>query len=298
MAIQIGFIGAGSRAARHCAILRDLPDAHIRAIADVAIERAQSLAARFGAQPYSSAGRMLNAQTLDAVWICVPPDAHGAPEKAVCKAGVALFVDGPIADSMRTANAIHNAIQRAGTLAGVAAPYLYAPAFEAARRTLKGKNAPLTMSGIWSAPDATDWLDAWPLFDAIRILAGEPASLTALAGHNALALAAQTKGGALVNLSVAASSERVAQLHIVGAKGVGRLGELNAETLDWRFSADGQSNRIASSELLRAQDSAFLEALRGGKRTLIRSPYSEALKTLKWVLAASKAANRAGVVEI
>ncbi|HJW60270.1 MAG TPA: Gfo/Idh/MocA family oxidoreductase, partial [Actinomycetota bacterium] len=46
---------------------------------------------------------LLAAERLDAVYICVPPFAHGAPELAVIDAGLPMFVEKPVAIDQETA---------------------------------------------------------------------------------------------------------------------------------------------------------------------------------------------------
>ena len=80
---RIGFIGAGIIAARHAGDLLTFDDTQVVAVADPLLERAEALAARCDAQPYADMEQMLDRETLDGVYICVPPYAHGAPERAV-----------------------------------------------------------------------------------------------------------------------------------------------------------------------------------------------------------------------
>ena len=99
-------VGAGAVAARHVRTLLAMDGVELAAVADPALERAKELAAEAGAAAYPNHMELLAAERLDAVYICVPPFAHGAPELAVIDAGLPMFVEKPVAIDQETAAAI------------------------------------------------------------------------------------------------------------------------------------------------------------------------------------------------
>ena len=96
-------VGAGAVAARHVRNLLAMDGVELAAVADPALERAKELAAEAGAAAYPNHMELLAAERLDAVYICVPPFAHGAPELAVIDAGLPMFVEKPVAIDQGTA---------------------------------------------------------------------------------------------------------------------------------------------------------------------------------------------------
>src|SRR5918992_2253266 len=110
--VRIGMVGAGAVAARHLRTLLAMDGVEVAAVADPALERAKELAAEAGAAVYPNHMELLEAERLDAVYICVPPFAHGAPELAAIDAGLPMFVEKPVAIDQQTAATI------AGRLAG------------------------------------------------------------------------------------------------------------------------------------------------------------------------------------
>ncbi len=84
---RLGFIGAGGIAMRHTKVLLDFPDVFIAAFADSSLNRAQELAALASAKAYADFRQMLDREQLDALYICVPPFAHGEIERAALGAG-------------------------------------------------------------------------------------------------------------------------------------------------------------------------------------------------------------------
>src|SRR4030095_3131914 len=90
--VRIGMVGAGAVAARPVRTLLAMDGVEVPAVADPALDRAKELAAEAGAAAYPNHMELLASERLDAVYICVPPFAHGAPELAVIDAGLPMFV--------------------------------------------------------------------------------------------------------------------------------------------------------------------------------------------------------------
>ena len=99
---RIGVIGAGNVGRRHARVLSSFPDVHLAGITDAVPAAAEALASDTGCRAFAGTDDLLSAG-VDAVYVCVPPFAHGAPETAVLSAGVPLFVEKPLAVSLETA---------------------------------------------------------------------------------------------------------------------------------------------------------------------------------------------------
>ena len=84
---RIGFIGVGGIAQRHLGVLEQFGDVELAGFADPDFDRAVQAAARFGAKAFDSANALLDDANLDAVYICIPPFAHGEAERAVIARG-------------------------------------------------------------------------------------------------------------------------------------------------------------------------------------------------------------------
>jgi predicted dehydrogenase len=117
--VTVGFIGAGGIASRHIGNLAQLPDVRITGVADVAPERAEEQAARVGATPYHEYTEMLDREKPDAVYICLPPFVHGAPERALIERRIPFFVEKPLATTLETATEILEGVERAGLVTAV-----------------------------------------------------------------------------------------------------------------------------------------------------------------------------------
>jgi hypothetical protein len=87
MSTRIGFVGTGGIANTHFDALSQLPDAQPVAFCDIDSERAERAAARFGGRAYTDWRTMLDAESLDALYICLPPHGHDGVEIAAAERG-------------------------------------------------------------------------------------------------------------------------------------------------------------------------------------------------------------------
>src|SRR5829696_3651185 len=118
MSVRIGMVGAGGVAARHVRVLSGFPDVRVAAVADTVPEAAERLAATCGASAYPDVETLLDREDVDAVYVCVPPFAHGAPERAVLARGLPLFVEKPLAADLDTATALAAEVAASGVVTG------------------------------------------------------------------------------------------------------------------------------------------------------------------------------------
>src|SRR4029079_12695222 len=98
--VRIGFAGAGVIASRHLGNLVGFSDVAVVAVADPRLDRARELADHCGARAYGDLRVMLERERLDALYICVPPFAHGEPEAAALDHRLPFFVEKPPAANL------------------------------------------------------------------------------------------------------------------------------------------------------------------------------------------------------
>lgn len=110
----IGLIGAGVMGSRHALSLAALPEAKLAAVADAAVERAEALAAEFGAAPYGDYREMLAKERPEAVIVATSDPAHRDPCVAAAQAGAHILVEKPLATSLADCDAIAAAAWEAG----------------------------------------------------------------------------------------------------------------------------------------------------------------------------------------
>lgn len=303
---RIGFIGAGGIAHRHFGILEQFDDVEITGIADVDPDRAAEAATRFGARSFTDAEAMLTALELDAVYICVPPFAHGAPERSVIAQGLPFFVEKPVALDLDTADEIAERIDAAGLVTAVGYHWRYLDTLDEVRGLLALNPARL-LSGYWldATPPPVWWWHAdqsggqmveqvTHLLDLSRYLCGEVDRVYGLAGHSARddypgldvptvsSASLLFANGAIANFSstcLLGWNHRVA-LHLFADR-------LAIELTDRDVMIDvgrGRPVRGAQTDPVWQEDRDFIDAVQG-KENRIRCPYAEALKTHRLALA-------------
>ena len=145
---RLGMIGAGFIADRHIGKLALMDDVKIVAVADPSEERARQQAARCGAAPYADFRHMLDREQLDALYICVPPFAHGDPERAALERGLPFFVEKPLATDYDSAAALSREIDAKELVTAVGYHWRYLDTTERAQEMLADRPARLAL-GYW-----------------------------------------------------------------------------------------------------------------------------------------------------
>jgi predicted dehydrogenase len=277
-------------------------------------QAAKALADEVGCRPYPGIGELL-AAGVDAVYVCVPPFAHGPPEHAVLAARLPLFVEKPLAATAETAEHVGAQVAAAGVLTAVGHHWRYLEVVERARRLLDGRAVRL-VGGAWL--DKVPPVGWWPVrdrsggpvieqaahvLDLARLLAGEVAEVFAMGDGQPPAVPGadvdgvttatlRFRSGALGTLSTTCllGWKQRAGLELIAeglwlSVGEGRLviREGSADPVEEAVTADPAAARVAV-------DRAFVDAVRGIGND-VRVPYPEALRThrLACALAASAA---------
>jgi len=74
--LRFGIVGCGVIGPIHAEAIASLPDAQLAAVTDIIPERAQKLAVKYGAAPYTDFQEMLTRERLDVVIVCTPSGMH------------------------------------------------------------------------------------------------------------------------------------------------------------------------------------------------------------------------------
>ncbi|MDQ4143271.1 MAG: Gfo/Idh/MocA family oxidoreductase [Actinomycetota bacterium] len=182
---RIGVIGAGAVGMRHAQTLLGFEDVQVVAVADPAPERRAALAVICEARSYEGYESMLQSEELDAIYICVPPFAHGAVEMAIISAGIPFFVEKPLALDAATATVIAEAVREAGLITATGYHLRCLDTFDRALAMVRTTPAQLVV-GLWldKVPPAAWWTQlqgsggqvveqATHVLDLARALVGE-----------------------------------------------------------------------------------------------------------------------------
>lgn len=316
---RIGFIGAGGIAQRHLGVLEQFDDVELVGFADLDFDRAIASASRFGARAFTTPAELLDGAELDAVYICIPPFAHGEAERLVIEKRLPFFVEKPLSLDIATAEAIAGEIAAADLVTAVGYHWRYIDTVEEARRQLAQRPAQL-ISGYWldqTPPPQWWWHEnqsggqmveqTTHIIDLARYLVGEVTQVFGLAGHydreafpgldvpTASTASLRFASGAIGNL---ASTCLLNWGHRVGlhlfAEG------LALELTDHDIMVDvgaGRPVQHAQGDPVWREDRDFVDAVRG-EINRIRCPYGEALKTHRVALAISQSAREGRPVDL
>ncbi|HEX5541430.1 MAG TPA: Gfo/Idh/MocA family oxidoreductase [Micromonospora sp.] len=292
-------MGAGNVAQRHARVLAGFGDVELVGVTDVVAESAQSLADQHQVRVFDDMETLIDAE-LDAVYVCVPPFAHGAAEEAVLDAGLPMFVEKPVAVDLDTALRINALVSKQDVLTAVGHHWRYLEVVDRARQLLAGRAVRL-VNGSWldRVPPVEWWTrrhrsggpvveQAAHVLDLIRLLAGEVSQVAAFGdGSPPLVDGADIDGvtvaalrfadGAVGTLTSACVLDwkHCAAVEIVAEGLVLQVGEdelmVREDGREYRFRGDPAAARVAV-------DRAFIDAVRGLGNN-IRVPYAQAVRT-------------------
>lgn len=316
---RLGFIGAGGIAQRHLGVLEQFDDVELVGFADPDFERATASAARFGARAHSNFAELLDDPELDAVYICIPPFAHGEPERLAIGRGLPFFVEKPLSLDIALAQDIARDVEATGLVTAVGYHWRYIDTVEEARRRLAEKPAQL-ISGYWldQTPPPQWWWhmnqsggqmveQTTHIIDLARYLVGEVTQVFGLAGHQdrpeypgldvptASAATLRFASGAIGNIAstcVLNWGHRVG-LHLFSQ---GMALELTDHDIMVDVGA-GRPFQQAQGDPVWREDRDFIDAVRGEANN-IRCPYGEALKTHRIALAINQSAQEGKAIDL
>lgn len=317
--VRVGFVGAGGVAKRHADVLLGFEEVAVAGVADLNEAYASDLAEHCGAKPYRTHEELLSGEDLDALYVCVPPFAHGAPEHAAIDAELPLFVEKPVAIDFETASAIGERIEAAGLVTAVGYHWRYLDTVEQAAELLEDNPARL-VTGSWldKVPPPAWWVrrdrsggqtieQSTHVLDLIRLLAGEVSEVYAVEaiaeqprtpGADVADVSSATlrfEGGAIGSLSSSCllRAKHRAGLEIV-ADGLALALSESDIVVD---TGDGPERREAEADAKTAVDRDFIDAVRG-RENRIRVPYAEALETHRLACALVRSASQGQSVKV
>jgi predicted dehydrogenase len=299
---KVGFVGAGGVAMRHARHLAQLKDVRVVAVTDPNAAAAQSFAETTDAAVATDLDELIKTSP-DAVYVCVPPHAHGAIEEQLLDAGIAMFVEKPLAMDLPTAERIAATARKAGVVTAVGHHWRYSPAVDLVRDLLAGRPVRL-VTGSWidRVPPVPWWSkralsggqiveQAVHVLDLIRLLCGDVVEVDAYANSAPPATPGADVDGATVAILKLKSGAvgSVAAACCVDWKHLAGL-ELHADGLSVTIREDDISAKtpqgivrrsLQPEDAKQAADRAFIDAVvgNGSARSGILVDYDEALRT-------------------
>lgn len=303
--VRVGFIGAGGIARSHLEALSKVPDAEIVAITDVSREAAQAMAEKTGATVYDTAASLTKDAGVDAVFILLPPFAHGEAEKAALEAGLPFFVEKPVGLDAGQLNEFAAEVERTNLMTSVGYMNRYRESVNRVKDIVATEPAILAFGGWWggSPGDHPWWTNrsksggqfheqATHTVDIARYLFGEAVEVYAAAANgfnkgipnytmdDAASVTIRFANGGVANLMCSASSNAGGSLFL----DVHSLNH-NFHFTEWdhhvRIKEKGADPIEIKGEpgIFSVEDAVFIQAVKSGDRSGIRSTYSDGVKT-------------------
>ena len=329
--LRIALIGCGGRSGSHQASFEKMDNVTVVAVADPIEERRNKAAQRFGVDAkrvYKNHSELYdneNADSVDAVVICVEPDAHTDIEERAIEKNIPFLVEKPMTLDLAQADRIEKAVKEKNLITSVGFQDRYLDLMEIIKEELPKHKAGGLVYGAWvgGIPGVWWWQKKSTcggqlveqnihLADGLRFLYGEPISVYATCSRG------------IVKPGIDASPEYDTDDHSTAvfrfqnnvtatlvsgcySKDVrprcGLYITLSDIVLDYRLrnnliitTKDGVKDIPRGVDQTYLLDKAFVDAILTGDRSLIRSDYSDALKSLKMTFAANKSMETGEVI--
>ncbi len=323
MSVRVGFIGTGGIAGAHRRSLSKIANAEMVAFCDTDENRAKAAVDEHGGTAYTDYHRMLDEADLGAVYICLPPHIHGPFEDAVIARGLPFFIEKPIDIDLARAEATLAKIEARQIITGVGYHWRHFDSVDWLQQEIGDQPIGLALGYWMGGTPGVWWWRKWEtsggqmteqcthITDLARYLMGEVKSV--YAQYHTYRMHEQMEGFEVADAGTATlvfESGAIAQITTTCAlQGTGHTGlEVHfGGAKAWigggpvTVTGGGYDNVKRECELQHhvREDSFFIDAVDGvGDPALIRSPYADALKTVKVTLAMNDSAKTGQVITL
>lgn len=298
--MKIAFIGAGSITNRHLNAIKDQPGIEVVGFASPNAERNRNAVAKWGGRAYTGTAALLENESPDAVWVCVPPHQHGETESLLIERGIAIMIEKPLSADRETGAGIAEQITRTGVIAAVGYHWR-ALDFLPHIRALLAKTPAQMVLGTWhgSTPGPAWWQkqatsggqmveQATHIVDIARALLGDATVKASSAAYHdraaypdldvaGVSAALLDFNGIIGSFSATCllNGHSAANIQLICEGMLITLGQ-SAVTID-----NGQTRRelTPQEDPFLVENRAFLKAVETGDPTHVICDYAEALKT-------------------
>lgn len=314
--VRIGMIGTGGIGQAHLARLKEIPEAQIVAVCDVDEQRVRAVAEPLGVPFYTDGARLIAEAAMDALYICVRPDAHGDLEVQAARKGLHLFVEKPVTLYLDQGIRAWDAIREAGVMTQSGYSLRYLAGSVQLKQFLEDKTVGTALVTRWGALAGTPW---WRRYDQsggqlveqtthqvdlLRWIMGEVVAVSASYSFGRLFadqpdVTIPDTQAALLHFRSGAS----ATVSTSCALGRGYRGDAEFLIKDARVTWTGTGIQLDPPDAYPIPpvpqettgiDAAFVQAVVTGNRALLHSPYDDALRSAAVTLACNLSAENSG----
>jgi predicted dehydrogenase len=300
--------------------IKTLEGADMVAWFDLDAERAKAAATEYGGTVFDSAEKLLSEGGVDCVYICTPPFAHGDLEMAAIAAKKPIFLEKPIGVDMKVVRSIEKAVNDAGLITSVGYHFRYFAATAKAEAALAGKTI-TTVMGFWMGgfPGVYWWRrmdmsggqmceQTTHIVDMARLFAGEVKAVCAAYALLCLkdveditvpdtgTMTLFFENGAVGTIS------NCCHLPMGGRVGIDVIACDTMASMDGNHlvlrTAEGVEDVSLDNNPTAVEDAAFIKAVGTGDASGIRSPYSDAARSLAVSIAANVSAEQHSIIQV
>jgi myo-inositol 2-dehydrogenase / D-chiro-inositol 1-dehydrogenase len=311
--LKIGFVGTGWFTNKHATILGEMDGIDVTAFCGTSLAKAETESRKWSnAKGYANIEEMLDKQKLDAVYICVPPMAHGAIEQALIERKIPFFVEKPLGMNHEPFE-ISKKIEDQGLVTSVGYHWRYLDISKKAQALIKERQVGMAL-GYWmgNMPMVPWWRDVnksggqfieqtTHIVDLLRFFCGEVKEV--YAAYNSRMMAEKVEGttvsdvgtvilklnnGILANISntcILPDSNK-AGLEIYTNEGVIEVSSNQLRDIRGKEISEYR-NQLDPYKI---ENEIFLHAVKTGDSSQILSTYKDAVKTHRITLAAAQSA--------
>ncbi|WP_249310944.1 Gfo/Idh/MocA family protein [Congzhengia minquanensis] len=327
--LRLGIIGCGGRFNAHLNGLLQLDNAEIVAVADPIEERRIAAGKNTGAKKiYHDHTDLYNNEsrdTLDAVMIFIEPTAHTDTETRAIDMGLHFFIEKPMTMDLELADTVLKKSEEKGLITSVGFQDRYLDLIDIIKAELPKHKQGGLVYGAWvgGIPGVWWWQKKSTcggqlveqnihLLDGLRYLYGEPLSVYATCSRGMVVPGVDASpeydtddhSTAVIRFKNNVTATLVSGCYSKTVRpNCGYVITLDDMILDYRL----RNNLIITTQTVTrdikrsmdqtfALDQAFVQAVLTGDRSLIRSPYGDALKSLKLAFAANKSMETGEVI--
>jgi len=330
--LKIGLIGCGGMMNHHVNGILKFDDVEIIAVADPISSRTDAMMKRTGAKKAYPSHKELfeNEDKLDAVYIVVEPTAHEGIEETAIARDLPFMVEKPMTLDLAQAQAIAKAVESKKLVTSVGFQDRYLDIVDRIKEELKDmKTGMVYGSWLGGVPQVWWWMrkdtcgaqlveQNIHLVDLLRYFFGEAESVYAACGRGLISpdefpkelprydtddfstALITFKNGVIANLMTGCFVKGGGNPIRNGLTIIGREKsleyELRTNVRIYTATSTLKINTNVDQSLL--HDRAFLDAVRSGDPSAVRSPYADSLKTLELALAANDSMASGAVVKL
>jgi len=321
--LRIGLIGCGGMMNQHVNGLVTFDDIEIVAVADPHKDRTDAMQKRTGAKnAYSSHTQLFeNEDKLDAVYICVEPTAHNNIEETAIARSIPFLVEKPMTLDMAQGAAITKAVEAKGLVTAVGFQDRYLDLTDRIKEELADMKVGMVY-GSWlgGVPQVWWWMrkdtcggqlveQNIHLVDMLRYFFGEADSVFATCNRGIICPSEFSKdlpaydtddfSSAMITFKSGLTANLMTGCFVDWNKGnairngitiIGRDKSLEYSLREDLTVYTAQANKTYKREIDQSirHDRAFLDAVRSGDPTAVRSPYADGFKSLLLADAANR----------